>query len=37
MAGKVSSDPNIFLLPDIGEGLPDADRIGKGVRECLAY
>ncbi len=25
MAGKVSSDPNIFLLPDIGEGLQEAE------------
>src|SRR5690606_25805176 len=27
MAGKVSSDPNIFLLPDIGEGLQEAELI----------
>ena len=27
MAGKVSSDPNIFLLPDIGEGLQEAEVI----------
>ncbi|MEO0512767.1 MAG: dihydrolipoamide acetyltransferase family protein [Planctomycetota bacterium] len=25
MAGKVSSDPNVFLLPDIGEGLQEAE------------
>lgn len=27
MAGKVSSDPNVFLLPDIGEGLTEAELI----------
>ena len=27
MAGKVSSDPNIFLLPDIGEGLQEAELV----------
>ncbi len=27
MAGKVSSDPNVFLLPDIGEGLQEAEVI----------
>ncbi len=27
MAGKVSSDPNMFLLPDIGEGLTEAELI----------
>lgn len=27
MAGKVSSDPNIFLLPDIGEGLQEVELI----------
>ncbi len=27
MAGKVSSDPNMFLLPDIGEGLAEAELI----------
>ncbi len=27
MAGKVSSDPNVFLLPDIGEGLQEAELI----------
>ena len=27
MAGKVSTDPNIFLLPDIGEGLQEAELI----------
>ncbi|MFI4894396.1 MAG: biotin/lipoyl-containing protein [Phycisphaerales bacterium JB058] len=27
MAGKVSSDPNVFLLPDIGEGLQEAELV----------
>lgn len=27
MAGKVSSDPNVFLLPDIGEGLTEAELV----------
>ncbi|MBC8107307.1 MAG: 2-oxo acid dehydrogenase subunit E2 [Anaerolineae bacterium] len=27
MAGKVSSDPNVFLLPDLGEGLEEAELI----------
>lgn len=27
MAGKQSSDPNVFLLPDIGEGLQEAEII----------
>ncbi|TVQ60668.1 MAG: 2-oxo acid dehydrogenase subunit E2 [Phycisphaerales bacterium] len=27
MAGKVSSDPSIFLLPDIGEGLTEAELV----------
>jgi len=33
MAGKVSSDPNVFLLPDIGEGLQEAELIKWLVRE----
>lgn len=27
MAGKTSSDPNVFLLPDVGEGLESADLV----------
>ncbi len=27
MAGKVSDDPNVFLLPDLGEGLEEAELI----------
>jgi len=27
MAGKVSSDPNVFLLPDLGEGLQEAELV----------
>lgn len=27
MAGKTSSDPNVFLLPDIGEGLQEAELV----------
>jgi pyruvate dehydrogenase E2 component (dihydrolipoamide acetyltransferase) len=33
MAGKVSSDPNIFLLPDLGEGLEEAELIEWCVKE----
>ncbi|MFG0282874.1 MAG: dihydrolipoamide acetyltransferase family protein [Phycisphaerales bacterium JB039] len=33
MAGKVSSDPNVFLLPDIGEGLQEAELIKWAVAE----
>ena len=33
MAGKVSSDPNIFLLPDLGEGLEEAELIEWCVQE----
>ena len=27
MAGKVSSDPNVFILPDLGEGLEEAELV----------
>ena len=27
MAGKISSDPNVFLLPDLGEGLQEAELV----------
>lgn len=33
MAGKVSSDPNIFILPDLGEGLEEAELIKWVVKE----
>ncbi len=33
MAGKVSSDPNIFILPDLGEGLEEAELIKWMVKE----
>jgi len=33
MAGKVSSDPNIFILPDLGEGLEEAELIKWVVNE----
>jgi len=33
MAGKVSSDPNIFILPDLGEGLEEAELIKWTVKE----
>ncbi|MEL6741515.1 MAG: biotin/lipoyl-containing protein, partial [Planctomycetota bacterium] len=33
MAGKVSSDPNIFLLPDLGEGLEEAELVAWKVSE----
>jgi pyruvate dehydrogenase E2 component (dihydrolipoamide acetyltransferase) len=33
MAGKVSSNPNEFLLPDLGEGLHDAELIEWCVKE----
>ncbi len=33
MAGKVSSDPNIFILPDLGEGLEEAELIAWKVKE----
>src|SRR5688572_2271606 len=33
MAGKVSSDPNVFLLPDLGEGLEEAELIEWCVTE----
>ncbi|MCC5822481.1 MAG: 2-oxo acid dehydrogenase subunit E2 [Phycisphaerales bacterium] len=33
MAGKVSSDPNIFILPDLGEGLEEAELIAWKVAE----
>ena len=33
MAGKVSSDPNVFLLPDLGEGLEEAELIEWCVEE----
>lgn len=33
MAGKVSSDPNVFILPDLGEGLEEAELIAWKVAE----
>ncbi len=33
MAGKVSSDPNIFILPDLGEGLEEAELIKWTVKQ----
>lgn len=33
MAGKVSSDPNVFILPDLGEGLEEAELIAWKVSE----
>ena len=33
MAGKVSSDPNVFLLPDLGEGLEEAELLEWCVAE----
>lgn len=33
MAGKVSSDPNVFILPDLGEGLEEAELIAWKVKE----
>jgi len=33
MAGKVSSDPNVFILPDLGEGLEEAELIAWKVNE----
>jgi len=33
MAGKVSSDPNQFILPDLGEGLEEAELIKWVVSE----
>ncbi len=33
MAGKVSSDPNVFILPDLGEGLEEAELIKWVVKE----
>jgi len=33
MAGKVSSDPNIFILPDLGEGLEEAELVAWKVSE----
>jgi pyruvate dehydrogenase E2 component (dihydrolipoamide acetyltransferase) len=33
MAGKVSSDPNVFILPDLGEGLEEAELIAWKVHE----
>ncbi len=33
MAGKVSSDPNKFILPDLGEGLEEAELIKWVVKE----
>ncbi|CAN0564341.1 unnamed protein product, partial [Laminaria digitata] len=33
MAGKVSSDPNKFILPDLGEGLEEAELIKWVVSE----
>ncbi|MFG0305040.1 MAG: dihydrolipoamide acetyltransferase family protein [Phycisphaerales bacterium JB040] len=33
MAGKVSSDPNVFILPDLGEGLEEAELVAWKVSE----
>jgi pyruvate dehydrogenase E2 component (dihydrolipoamide acetyltransferase) len=32
MAGKTSSDPNVFILPDLGEGVHEAELIAWKVK-----